>query len=248
MIFLHRGENAEQRIKALIQGASGDVVERKPTESMTEFAAGLAANIVESKDPELAVIFDASVDSDHDVEALQAITRVVKFSGVDLLLTGSPKLERFVDRIVTDDEPTDAQIDPETEVITEFEQAPVNIPSVEEIKKMSGWSDEKAKQHQAMIKTHKVWVNNLYQVNVEPVIDKPMVHLIIRRRDGKPIHNWRHFQSIKNQIVGEECEAVEMYPAESHLVDAKDHYHLWAFTSASDSFNVGFKHGREVKD
>lgn len=58
----------------------------------------------------------------------------------------------------------------------------------------------------------------------------PYVHLTIRSRDGSPVHDWRDFQRIKNELVGEEAEAVELYPAESRLVDTANHYHLWAFT------------------
>jgi hypothetical protein len=34
-----------------------------------------------------------------------------------------------------------------------------------------------------------------------------------------PIHNWRHLQQIKNDICGEESEALELYPAMSRIVD-----------------------------
>ena len=78
------------------------------------------------------------------------------------------------------------------------------------------------------------WVNDLYQVAVRRgyALDGQMTHLNIRRRDGKPIfRDWRHFQWIKNQLVGEECEAVEIYPAESRLVDTSNKYHLWVFNN-----------------
>lgn len=58
---------------------------------------------------------------------------------------------------------------------------------------------------------------------------EPMVHLSIKRLDREPIHDWRDLQKIKNAIVGEEAEAVELYPAESRLVDAANQYHLWCF-------------------
>lgn len=59
----------------------------------------------------------------------------------------------------------------------------------------------------------------------------PYVHLTIRSRDGSPRHDWRDFQRIKNELVGEEAEGVELYPAESRLVDTANHYHLWVFPS-----------------
>src|SRR5262245_12970239 len=58
------------------------------------------------------------------------------------------------------------------------------------------------------------WINDIYQVAVH-VLNDTWVQLNIRRRDGKPIfRDWRHFQQIKNELVGEECEAMELYPAE----------------------------------
>jgi hypothetical protein len=57
----------------------------------------------------------------------------------------------------------------------------------------------------------------------------PYVHLTSRNRDGSTRHDWRDFQRIKNELVGEEAEGVELYPAESRLVDTINHYHLWVF-------------------
>jgi hypothetical protein len=75
--------------------------------------------------------------------------------------------------------------------------------------------------------------NDLYQVQVRKFFNHgfevEMVHLNIRRVDGAPIFDWRHRQRIKNELVGEECEAFELYPAESRLSDTSNKYHLWAF-------------------
>ena len=66
-----------------------------------------------------------------------------------------------------------------------------------------------------------------------------MVHLNIRRIDGAAIFDWRHRQFIKNELVGPECEAFEVYPAESRLVDTSNKYHLWAFTDPEIRLPVG---------
>lgn len=42
-------------------------------------------------------------------------------------------------------------------------------------------------------------------------------------------HDWREIQRIKNEVLGPEVEAVEIYPAESRLVDESNQFHLWAF-------------------
>jgi hypothetical protein len=72
------------------------------------------------------------------------------------------------------------------------------------------------------------YVNNLYQVQATPTgREGAILHLNIRRRDGSMFKDWRHFQQIKNEVAGEECEAVELYPAESRKVDTSNKWHLW---------------------
>ena len=53
------------------------------------------------------------------------------------------------------------------------------------------------------------------------------MHHIYKKKDKKAIHDWRHFQQIKNELVGSEVEALEIYPAESRLHDAVNQYHLF---------------------
>ena len=89
-----------------------------------------------------------------------------------------------------------------------------------------------------------VYKNDVYQVVVNDVDVgegwPPMAHLSIKRIDREPIHDWRDLQEIKNQIVGDECEAVELYPAESRLVDTANQYHLWCIKEAGARFPFGF--------
>ncbi|WP_271627806.1 DUF7694 domain-containing protein [Bradyrhizobium sp. CCBAU 11445] len=64
--------------------------------------------------------------------------------------------------------------------------------------------------------------------------------LRIERRDGEPItRDWRLFQNIKNQLLGPECEALELYPAESRKVDAANMYHLYGVEDPTVRFSVG---------
>ena len=77
-----------------------------------------------------------------------------------------------------------------------------------------------------------LYENDRYQVIAREYHDGPFgpyVHLTIRSADGSARHDWRDFQRIKNELVGPETEAVELYPAESRLVDTANHYHLWVF-------------------
>lgn len=76
-----------------------------------------------------------------------------------------------------------------------------------------------------------VWKNSRYQVWIRRPSHWPgeLIHLSIKRNDRNPMHDWRDLQRIKNEILGKEEEAVELYPAESRLVDAANQYHLWCF-------------------
>lgn len=85
------------------------------------------------------------------------------------------------------------------------------------------------------------WRNDLYQVEVNRGFDgESSVWICIRRTDGYPGRDWRHFQQIKNEIVGPECEAVELYPAESRLTDTSNKYHLFASTDPTFRFLFGY--------
>jgi hypothetical protein len=88
-----------------------------------------------------------------------------------------------------------------------------------------------------------LWVNNRYTVILTrmPPLDgngPEVVHLSIRRNDRKPIRDWRDMQRIKNELVGPECEGVEVYPAERRLVDTANKYHLWV--CADDHYQLPF--------
>lgn len=95
----------------------------------------------------------------------------------------------------------------------------------------------------------KVYVNATYQVLVRDNgtgAFGPMLHLSIKRRDQKPIRDWRDFQRIKNELAGPDAEAVELFPAESRLVDTANQYHLWVFKEFT--FPFGFSSGRVLLD
>lgn len=86
------------------------------------------------------------------------------------------------------------------------------------------------------------YVNDLYQVEVGPALgDLFEFQINIRRRDGGMFKDWRHFQQIKNEMIGEECEAIELYPAESRKVDASNKYHIWGYADPTWRFPIGMK-------
>ena len=82
--------------------------------------------------------------------------------------------------------------------------------------------------------------NNLYEVWAYRAIHRdpesgedagpPLIHLSIKRRDRLPIdyNRWRILQRIKDELLGEDVECVELYPRADRLVDTSHQYHLWA--------------------
>lgn len=109
-------------------------------------------------------------------------------------------------------------------------------PFIDDLMKKHGLSRKQAKEQLNRLKNDEIWVNDIYQVNVDR--DTPdhgmqparICHISIKRIDKEPIiAGWRDFQTIKNQIAGPDCDALEMYPAENRLVDTVNQYHLWAF-------------------
>ena len=91
-----------------------------------------------------------------------------------------------------------------------------------------------------------IWMNAVYQVNIRryPADDRrpAVLHLSIKRRDKRPVgvEHFRDFQRIKNDLVGADHEAAEIYPAEDRLVDASNQYHLWCLEQAGVRFPFGF--------
>ena len=96
-----------------------------------------------------------------------------------------------------------------------------------------------------------VWINEKYQVSChryEHPQFGPCMQINIRRRDGKVIfRDWRDFQDIKNQLAGEECEGLEIYPAESRKVDSANKYHIWVLLNPELRIPFGWAE-RDVQD
>lgn len=89
---------------------------------------------------------------------------------------------------------------------------------------------------------NETWINDLYQVQVRRYEEDGYAWINIRRIDGAPcIRDWRHFQQIKNEICGEECEGVELYPAESRLVDTSNKYHIFVCLDPTFRFPFGYR-------
>jgi hypothetical protein len=87
-----------------------------------------------------------------------------------------------------------------------------------------------------------LWMNREYVVRVYRTEEGHAAILSIRRQDRRPCRDWRDFQRIKNQLAGDTTEAVELYPAESRLVDSANQFWLWCFTPGT-ILPIGFPEG-----
>jgi hypothetical protein len=76
--------------------------------------------------------------------------------------------------------------------------------------------------------------NSHYLVFVRPMVPSdsdtpPAFHLSMRTIENDTRHDWREIQRVKNELLGEDWEGIELYPAESRVVDTANQYHLWCF-------------------
>lgn len=69
--------------------------------------------------------------------------------------------------------------------------------------------------------------------------------LLISRFDGGSVVDWRDMQQIKNIVLGDEWEGVEIFPAESRLKDPSNARFLWCCNRA---LPFGLPGGRAVCD
>jgi hypothetical protein len=78
----------------------------------------------------------------------------------------------------------------------------------------------------------RIYRNSRYQVAVwyeENDRAGKYVHLSIKDHAKSARHDWRDLQRIKNELCGPETEGIELYPAESRLVDSANQWHLFVF-------------------
>lgn len=109
--------------------------------------------------------------------------------------------------------------------------------------------DQARKQLEETTATDVVFINDVYQVNVRGIDSPggPMWHLSIKRRDKERVgpERYRDFMAIKDQLIGPNFEAVEIYPPRNHEVDTANQYHLWVLP-LDMVLPFGFHEGRRV--
>lgn len=76
----------------------------------------------------------------------------------------------------------------------------------------------------------KVYKNNKYIVQAFIDVERKgrnYIKVMIRRSDSEPIYSWQDMYRIKNEIFGEEVEAIQFFPKKSELVDVANLYWFW---------------------
>lgn len=91
-----------------------------------------------------------------------------------------------------------------------------------------------------------IWKNSRYTVMTRVITssnpDEPeLIHLSIKRNDKAPVTSWRDLQKIKNELVGPDCEGMQIFPAESRLVDTSNQTHLWCFKNPGIRIPFGYQ-------
>lgn len=75
-----------------------------------------------------------------------------------------------------------------------------------------------------------VFKNNLYIVQVFNNVNRfgrYYKKLMIRRSDSEVVRDFSTLQKIKNEVLGEDVEAIQFFPRESELTDVANLYWLW---------------------
>ena len=78
-----------------------------------------------------------------------------------------------------------------------------------------------------------------------------IVNLSLRHVTNAAITDFSDFHRIKTELGGAEAEAVQIFPAESRLVDSCNQYHLFVFAPEEGSdqlppLPIGYYYGRDV--
>ena len=73
------------------------------------------------------------------------------------------------------------------------------------------------------------YLNNRYSVQISDHETSwgPVIHLWIRRHDESMPRFWSDLQRIKDELIGKDRIAVEVFPEEENLVDEANMSHLW---------------------
>jgi hypothetical protein len=94
----------------------------------------------------------------------------------------------------------------------------------------------------ASLASEEWWANDRFQASVE--YEGDWAHISLKRHDRDTYIDWQEKQWAKNDILGKEWEAVELFPAESRERNTANTYHLWG----NKTIPLGFPKGVRVRD
>jgi hypothetical protein len=140
---------------------------------------------------------------------------------------------------------------------TDFERAEPKLPDgvsfFEMCERLARQIGKSAEQIAPLLRDSlaaETWMNSRYVVQIRRPVDKPsdqigIIHLSIKRIDQQPVgpEHFRDFQRIKDELIGPDHEAVELYPMQSRLVDTANQYHLWCIDTPNTRWEFGFTEG-----
>lgn len=133
--------------------------------------------------------------------------------------------------------------------VPSFDEAdPKAIADIERIVEHFKVTREEAIAQYREVEADDIFINSKYQVNirrgpctVDGIGETEMVHISIKRIDKRPVRDWRDLQRIKDELLGRNCEAVEVFPAQDRMVDTANQYHLWGIANEDFRFPFGFE-------
>jgi hypothetical protein len=105
--------------------------------------------------------------------------------------------------------------------------------SEHDIARMMKLNDMTREQAIEALRADEFWWNDTFGATIKRFQSRspfvPTTQLNLWRNDDGTVRDWYDLQRIKNDVLGVDVEAFELYPAESRLVDTANSYHLWAF-------------------
>ena len=126
---------------------------------------------------------------------------------------------------------------------TRIPPTPEKVAAVRALAERRGYDPDGA---EAILREEgEIMMNDRYVVIIERHPDGWIRSLSVRRVDRGPEIPWRDLQRIKNEVAGPEIDALELYPAESRLVDTANQRWLWC-APPGELVPVGFNDGRHV--
>ncbi len=90
-------------------------------------------------------------------------------------------------------------------------------------------TDDQRRDYPVAENVYRTFLNNRFHVQIYRIETGwgEVLQLTVGRHGDLGQPSWSELQRIKNELIGRERVAVQVFPAESHLVDQADLLHLW---------------------